>query len=1447
MHRPWETPTEPTPFVRWLRACGWPSLILAVAWAVTGRISFWLDVEHVLVTPAFFFPEAFALAFALRFGAGVWPGIFVGHQLLILGRGLPVMAGLGVSAANTLEAVLAVWLFRRLQGLSDMDDVRSWVLLQAMIFLVLQPFCAALGTGSLFAGGVIGDGQAWLTAGLNWWSGSGMAQSQLAPLLLILLRPHARISWARQIILPALVTAAVLAVALFVLGGGGVGTSLVLFQPLLVAFALLFGLPAVCVASVLISVVFLYATSHGWGPFYLGDATSLFDLNVFLIGISLIGQFLAVLFRQLAKQRKTEEELRDAREQLQRTAYELTENIPVGTYVLEFDAKGEPHFTFLSERFLAMTGLKREELMANHALALQPMNTAGREEIERLNRDVFAKKKRFFWEGEITVRGEERNVTLESVPRNRPGGGTVWEGVLTDITERKAAEEKIARSEAALRNALDTLPFAVGMSGVSPSHADPEARIVFLNRNFIETFGYTLADLPTAAAWANAAYPDESLRREVFAWWDQAVQRLMTGQSVVETHESRAVTKQGLPLDIVVSATMLEDKLVVSFLDITERKKAEAQLQRVLDNLPIAVAATTLTSPAAMTFINEEFTRTFGYTLEDVPTVAAWAEKAYPDPAYRQEVFREWDEAAFRAIDTKGSVESMEFEVTGKDGTRRDIIFRAVVLDDSLLISMTDVTERNKAEKALRSLREQIERTAFELTENIPVGTYTMVQPPDGGLAYFSFMSTRFLKLTGLKREEARENPMNAFACVHPDDHAEWVQKNAYVFEHKLPFKEECRVIVQGQTRWIVAESTPRDLPDGSVVWEGVLTDITDRKLAEQQVAASEARLRKILDNIPVPVAINDATKDGRITFLNEAFTRTFGYTPEDLPDVRTWARFAYPDEEYRKATFKTWDAAVAEAERTRGAVAPMEFRVRTKDGSFREVIINAVVLENMLLVGFVDITARKKAEEEVAAAHRDMQLTASAARLGFWELDVETGIDHWDEEMARINGIRLADFDGHWEKFVHPDDYDEVMRETRRMLESDTIFGMEYRLRRPDGEVRHVRERGIVTRDEKGSPLRANGVLQDITEEKEAAEQLQETTKSMQLAAAAAGIGFWSRDIVSETEAWDDQMFRIYGIRREDFDGRWEKFVHPEDLPEVMRLSKEALATGRTASYEFRILRPDGTVRHLRGLNTCVAGPDGEFIREIGVDFDITEEKAAAAREKELEARYRRDLETKLKTSLTASAVAHEINQPLSGILLQSKMALQQDEDEREALRVIAGEAQRVVKTIDKMKTLLRSVQTEQREIDLSEVVQSALLYNKGLLARDRIKLSTAGLNQPCLIRGDDEQLQLAVTNLLRNAVEAIAEAKPKTREIAVRLARKADTIELVIGDSGPGWPKGGPAEVPLTTTKKAGTGIGLYVVRTAMENHRGEIVFGRSPLGGAEVKLRFPRVEKA
>ena len=771
-------------------------LLLAVSYFVFGHASFLVQVDDVLVTPVLFAPEGIALAMALRFGTGVWPGVFIGQLALALSRGLAPIPSVSISAINSVEAVLAVLLFRALKLDAGLPRARDLTGLLLLIFFVLQPFSATLGSATLWACGIVSPAQL-ATSWFNWWIGNSFGQMLVAPLLLTLFgSERSKQQTVGDFLVPVLVIAPAFWAAEHILRWAGVSSLVVVFAPILVLLAIYRGLVAVCIAGLLIAVGALYATSHAFGPFVSNDQADIPSLNLFIIGLTLSGQFLAVFLRQLSRQRETEAEL----------------------------------------------------------------------------------------------------------------------------------------------------------------------------------------------------------------------------------------------------------------------SSAKAKLQQV----------------------------------------------------------------------------------------------------------------------------------AFELTENIPVGTYTMVQPPDGGMAYFSFMSARFLELTGLDRDEAKSDPMKAFACVHPEDHAEWVRKNAYVFEHKLPFREECRIVVDGKTRWIRAESTPRDLPDGSIVWEGVLTDITEQR----------------------------------------------------------------------------------------------------------------------------------EAEHNLSEANRSMRLAAAAARLGFWDLDVKTGLDHWDEEMARINGVALAEFDGRWEKFVHPEDYEEVMCETRRMLESDRIFEMEYRIVQPSGAVRHIREHGIVVRDEEGKPLRASGVLQDITEQ-----------------------------------------------------------------------------------------------------------------------------KTASAREKDLEAQHRRDLESKLKTSLAAAAVAHEINQPLSAILLRTKMALQEKRDGLEVLSEVAEEAQRVVTTIEKMKTLMRSVQTEHRGIDLSAVVRSALLYNKTMLSRHDITVRESGLDKARMIMGDDAQLQLAITNILRNAAEAIDQSAAERREISIDLSGNKDEVILTIGDSGPGWSGAELAEAPLTTTKKGGTGIGLYVARTAMENHRGKISFGKSALGGAEVKMIFPR----
>ncbi|MEB3165970.1 MAG: diguanylate cyclase [Cyanobacteriota bacterium] len=314
--------------------------------------------------------------------------------------------------------------------------------------------------------------------------------------------------------------------------------------------------------------------------------------------------------------------------------------------------------------------------------------------------------------------------------------------------------------------------------------------------------------------------------------------------------------------------------------DITKRRLQENQLRRLLDDAPIGIAINTLDEPdPAITYLNKHFIRAYGYDLSTIPRLSDWSRLAYPDPAYRAEVMGRWTTVLERARRGRHRVETVEARVTTADGSQRSVLFSAVILDQILLVSMQDITDLRETEQQLQQARAVLAETALSITEAIPVGTYTMVLPPDGGMASFSFMSERFLQICGLDRDAATADPFNAFACVHPDDYDAWVQRNAEVFAGKLPFYGETRIVVDGEVRWISAESVPRDLPDGSTVWEGVLIDITERIQAQQQLEQEKERLQLLAENATdVVIKLSMA---GRVEWVSPSITAMLGWRPE--------------------------------------------------------------------------------------------------------------------------------------------------------------------------------------------------------------------------------------------------------------------------------------------------------------------------------------------------------------------------------------------------------------------------------------------------------------------------------------------------------------------------------------------------------------------------------------
>lgn len=758
--------------------------------------------------------------------------------------------------------------------------------------------------------------------------------------------------------------------------------------------------------------------------------------------------------------------------------------------------------------------------------------------------------------------------------------------------------------------------------------------------------------------------------------------------------------------------------------------------------------------------------------------------------------------------------------------------------------------------KELNDALAKTRQTAYDLTENIPVGTYTMVQPPNGGVAYFSFMSTRFLELTGLEREEARSDPMKAFACVHPEDRDEWVRKNVEVFEKKLPFHEECRIIVRGQIRWIIAESRPRDLDDGSVVWEGVLADITDRKIAEQHLANSEAQLRKILDSIPIGITLSTLEEKPRITFLNENFIRTFGYTLDDIPQMEDFARLACPDEEYREKVFAAWNADVAEATRESGRITAGEYRVFTKYGTYLDVVISAVVKEKTLLAAVVNVTDLRKAERDLADLRQRLEKTAYELTenipVGTYVLEARPDSpaftfcsDRWLQMLDLKREEVLADPGLAFLRIR------EDHREAFMALNAEAISGgKSFKWEGPIFVKNQTRWVNIESRPRTSATGRMiwEGVMIDITDRKNAEQARAEANMSIRLAAQATRLGFWDYAVATGLDRWDENMCLIHGLKPGEFDGDWKKFIHPDDYDEVMRQTQQMLNSDAIFAMDYRIVRADGQTRHIREHGMVIRDKQGKALRAHGTMSDITDEVMAAQRERDLETSHRRNLESKLKSSLAAAAIGHEINTPLSTLLLQTKQAIKSGRANLDELNIIAGEAQQVLRIIDKMKVLMRNVQTEHHAVHLREVIDSSLIQVKRLLENNETHVVVrADPRGRFVIAGDDAQIQLALTNILRNAIEAMNGNKPDTaREIIVELTENEHEVRVVVGDSGPGWPGPGHEEWTLHTTKEKGTGIGLYIVRTTIQNHHAKISFGASALGGAEIALIFPALRE-
>lgn len=173
----------------------------------------------------------------------------------------------------------------------------------------------------------------------------------------------------------------------------------------------------------------------------------------------------------------------------------------------------------------------------------------------------------------------------------------------------------------------------------------------------------------------------------------------------------------------------------------------------------------------------------------------------------------------------------------------------------------------------------------------------------------------------------------------------------------------------------------------------------------------SELKMCRILNHMPIGISASGLDLDSRISFLNEEFVRGFGYELDQVPTVADWFRLAYPDPKQHARVTETWAATVAEACRTNGRVRPQEYRVTCRDGSTRDVLISASVIDDMLLVAFLDISERKAMQMRLKASEERFRLLADHIPDNIWTMDRRYRMTFISPSIENLTGYSQEEF----------------------------------------------------------------------------------------------------------------------------------------------------------------------------------------------------------------------------------------------------------------------------------------------------------------------------------------------------------------------------------------------------------------------------------------------------
>jgi PAS domain S-box-containing protein len=486
-----------------------------------------------------------------------------------------------------------------------------------------------------------------------------------------------------------------------------------------------------------------------------------------------------------------------------------------------------------------------------------------------------------------------------------------------------------------------------------------------------------------------------------------------------------------------------------------------------------------------------------------------------------------------------------------------------------------------------------------------------------------------------------------------------------------------------------------------------------------------------------------------------------------------------------------------------------------------------------------VDVEERKRTDEALRRSEsqlRDLIETIPAMAFAIRPDGSTEFVSRRWQDYAGLSAE--ASSSGGWQSTLHPDDREEHLGKWQASLSCGEPFESEVRHRNRSGDYRWFLVRAAPLRDEQGNVVKWYGILADIEDRKCAEQALRRSEAYLAEAQKLTHTGSWAWDARLQKVLYcSEEMFRIFGLDpKESLPARksFRERVHPDDRSRVDAQFLKCLRDKEDSFNEYRVVLPDGTLRHVYSSGHPVLDDKCELVGFIGTAVDVTERKRGEE-ERERLRQLEADLAHLNRVTIMgefAVSLAHELAQPVAAAITNANAALrwlardQPDlEEARGAVASIARDGIRAAEIIDHLRSFYKKGGPPHREpVDVNDLFRDMLTLLRHETKRHSIAMRMDLAADLPKVMADPVQLQQVFMNLVINAIEAM---KERRGELSIASQLVGGELLISVSDTGMGLPPGKTDQVfdAFFTTKPQGTGMGLAISRSIVASHGGRL----------------------